>query len=90
MLLGIRRSLEAWSVLGWYGHVMIVGGMVFFYGGGAGLLKGIQAKRIKKFERVNGTKSSNGTETPGTPGTPGQYSMPPVDIALKEIEEKLK
>lgn len=86
MLLGIRRSLQAWSVLGWYGHVMIFGAMAFFYGGGSSVLKGIQIKRIKKAEKLSG-HATNGTSTPGTPG---QFTMPPVDIALQEVELKLK
>ena len=35
MLLATRESLLTWSRLGWYGHIVVMGGLVFFYGGGA-------------------------------------------------------
>jgi lysophospholipid acyltransferase len=35
-------SIRTWGVLGWYGHIVIVGGLVVFYAGGARWLKGLQ------------------------------------------------
>ena len=34
MLLSARNSLTVWSRLGYYGHIIIGGGLVFFYAGG--------------------------------------------------------
>ena len=73
--------------------------MAFFYGGGGAVLRGIQAKRVKAAEKAlqakvtngsNGMNGMNGTSTPSVPGTPGGYVMPPVDLALQEVEEKLR
>ena len=33
ILLSTRESLLTWSRLGWYGHVVVMGGLVFFYAG---------------------------------------------------------
>jgi lysophospholipid acyltransferase len=46
ILLYMSEGIEAWRRLRWYGLWMMFGSMVFFYGGGTTLLKGIQAKRI--------------------------------------------
>ena len=81
MLLGVKRSLVGWANVGWYGHFMIGGTMAFFYAGGTGYLKRIQARRIKKYE---------GKISPPTgPATPNPLVAPPVDIALDEVDKKL-
>ena len=36
MLLSTRESLLTWSRLGWYGHIVVMGGLVFFYPSGGG------------------------------------------------------
>lgn len=87
MLLGVRRSLEAWGVLGWYGHVAVFGALAFFSAGGAGFLKGVQAKRVKKAEGKVAAANGSGASTPGTPG---EYTMAPVDAALKEVDARLR
>ena len=45
ILLSTRESLVTWSRLGWYGHVVVMGGLVFFYGGGIRFLRRLQ--RVK-------------------------------------------
>lgn len=45
MLLTVKDSLTAWSRLGWYGHILIFGSLVFFYGGGTSYLKQLQKER---------------------------------------------
>ncbi|KIY71758.1 endoplasmic reticulum protein [Cylindrobasidium torrendii FP15055 ss-10] len=42
ILLTIDDSLKSWRTLAWYGHGIIVGGLVFFYAGGSKLCKGMQ------------------------------------------------
>lgn len=82
MLLSIRHSVEGWNALGWYGHVMIVGCMAFFYGGGAAWCQGLQKRRAKRVGATtngNGQKAVNGT----APVTPGAGVLPPVDLAAK-------
>jgi len=45
MLLTVRDSLEVWGRLGWYGVWMVGGALVFFYAGGARVLKTAQGMR---------------------------------------------
>ena len=42
ILLSARESLLTWSRLGWYGHIIVIGGLVFFYGGGTKFLRSLQ------------------------------------------------
>ncbi|KAJ2929534.1 hypothetical protein H1R20_g7551, partial [Candolleomyces eurysporus] len=42
IILSAKDSIETWKVLGWYGHVVIMGSLLFFYAGGAAFLKGLQ------------------------------------------------
>ena len=42
ILLSTRESLSTWSRLGWYGHIVVVGGLVFFYGGGSKFFMSLQ------------------------------------------------
>lgn len=92
MLLSIRHSLEGWGALGWYGHVMIVGSMAFFYGGGAAWCQRLQKKRVERLggvgAKINGNghelgqKAVNGSGT--TPVTPGAGILPPLHFAEKK------
>ncbi|KAJ6627426.1 endoplasmic reticulum protein [Mycena sp. CBHHK59/15] len=56
MLLTATSSFTSWTRLGWYGHIIIGGAMVFFYSGGTKLLRGLQKKQAAKQE--------SGTTTP--------------------------
>ncbi|THH12341.1 hypothetical protein EW145_g8 [Phellinidium pouzarii] len=82
MLLGLRESLNGWSAVGWYGHVIIGGAMAFFYLGGTQYLQGVQAKRVKK---LDAPKKDSGLSTPGMPNP----MAAPVDVALDEVDKKL-
>ena len=42
ILLSARDSLLTWSRLGWYGHIVVMGSLVFFYGGGTKFFMGLQ------------------------------------------------
>ncbi|KAG5731995.1 Lysophospholipid acyltransferase [Termitomyces sp. T112] len=42
MLLTAKDSFTAWSRLGWYGHIIVFGGLVFFYAGGTSYFKKLQ------------------------------------------------
>ena len=85
MLLGVQRSLEGWSHVAWYGFVMVGGALVFFNLGGAAFLSGIQKKRVK---RAEGGKAKEVAESK-TPSTPGPMTVPPVDLALDEVDKRL-
>lgn len=61
MLLSLRDSITVWARLGFYGHFIIFGGLIFFYTGGTKFLKRLQAKQGLKLA-ANGNAS--GTSTP--------------------------
>ena len=42
ILLSTRESLLTWSRLGWYGHIVVMGGLMFFYGGGTKFFMSLQ------------------------------------------------
>jgi lysophospholipid acyltransferase len=45
ILLSASASIYTWKLLGWYGHIVVMGGLAFFYLGGTKYLKGLQKKR---------------------------------------------
>ncbi|KIY45977.1 MBOAT-domain-containing protein [Fistulina hepatica ATCC 64428] len=47
MLLTVSASVQVWSALKFYGHVMIFGALLFFYAGGKKLFRGLQMKTGK-------------------------------------------
>ncbi|KAL0581244.1 Lysophospholipid acyltransferase [Marasmius crinis-equi] len=69
MLLSWSSSIEAWTRLGWYGHIIIMGGLVFFYAGGAKVFKGLQKQSAKKM-----TPTASGAATPVGEKT---FQLPP-------------
>lgn len=82
MLLTIRDSLAGWRALNWYGHWMIGGALVFFYGGGTRFLKKRQEARAKKAGlAIQQTLNANATEE-----AKRVQMLPPVDEAVREIE----
>ncbi|KAF7775885.1 hypothetical protein Agabi119p4_4278 [Agaricus bisporus var. burnettii] len=42
MIATFSDSIRVWSVLGWYGHIVVVGGLVFFTLGGLKVFRGVQ------------------------------------------------
>ena len=42
ILLSARDSLLTWSRLGWYGHIVVMGSLVFFFGGGTQFFLNLQ------------------------------------------------
>ncbi|KAF6762379.1 endoplasmic reticulum protein [Ephemerocybe angulata] len=72
---GALDSVATWKLLGWYGHVIVFGGLLFFYLGGAKFLKGLQRqmgivvpsrgpKPATGAPAKNGSAVSSGTATP--------------------------
>ena len=71
ILLSTHESLLTWSRLGWYGHVIVIGGLVFFYGGGTKFFMTLQkAKGIlppsTKVAAATAVTVQNGFATHGT------------------------
>lgn len=42
MIATFSDSIRVWSVLGWYGHIVVVGGLAFFTLGGSKVFRGVQ------------------------------------------------
>lgn len=83
MLLSVKDSLLGWSRLGHYGLVMVIVSFAFFYGPGTGIVRKMQADRMKKAGVP--VKKTNGTTV-----TPGPQVMPPVDIVAEDLAKKLE
>jgi len=72
ILLSTRESLLTWSRLGWYGHVVVMGGLLFFYGGGTKFFmslqraKGILPASTKVAAAAAAATVQNGFATHGT------------------------
>ena len=65
MILSARDSIHAWIVLGWYGHIIVMGGLAFFYFGGTKYLKDLQKKKgILPPSKGSAKVTTNGTATP--------------------------
>lgn len=85
ILLSAKDSILTWQRLGWYGHIVIIGSLVFFYAGGAKFFKGLQkAKGIVQPVRGkpsavgNGDVKVNGTTTgTDTPVSEKNFVLPP-------------
>ena len=79
MLLTWKDSIRGWANLGWYGHIIVFGGMAFFYVGGAKILRGFHPKGVKLGKGSNGTAS--GATTP-TVEKSGLQIPPPLDEVI--------
>ena len=64
MILTVADSLTVWKRLGFYGHIIVFGGLLFFRAGGSGYFKRLQVKhgivgRVKKSNGIaDGTSIS--------------------------------
>ncbi|PFH50329.1 hypothetical protein AMATHDRAFT_61246 [Amanita thiersii Skay4041] len=77
MILNIKDSIRAWTILGWYGHIIVFGALTLFSVGGTKYFRGLQKKRGilqstgtgAKGAKVNGNgngsvSGGSGTSTP--------------------------
>lgn len=78
MLLTVKDSLTAWSRLGWYGHVIIFGSLVFFHAGGTNYFKQLQKER----GIAPAGKAANGQATPVP-----SLAAPPLDKIIPPLEK---
>ena len=86
ILLSASDSLLTWSRLGWYGHIIVMGGLVFFYGGGTKFfmslqkMKGVSPPSTKVAAAAAAVSVQNGISTPISEKT---FTMPPsVDTVI--------
>ncbi|OBZ76121.1 Lysophospholipid acyltransferase [Grifola frondosa] len=86
-IVGTLYSLLGWSNLHWYGHWIIGGALLFFYGGGTRALRRCQTARMKKAglkrDKLQADLPGSGTVTP----MPRAPTLPPFDEAAREIEQ---
>lgn len=93
ILLDFGPSIEAWNRLYWHGHIGLGLLLLFFYGGGAASLKGIQKARVKKAEKIysvdaNGQNVVIANGRTPMPITPGPHVIPPVDLLAQRVEKE--
>ncbi|KAH7105600.1 endoplasmic reticulum protein [Auriculariales sp. MPI-PUGE-AT-0066] len=81
-LLEVGKVIHVWSIVGWYGNIVVALGLAFFYGGGAKVLRRMQAARVKRGE--HGLDST--AEEPKRVGTDPMV-LPPVDLVAREAEK---
>ncbi|KAG6861485.1 hypothetical protein C0995_015912 [Termitomyces sp. Mi166 len=84
MILTATDSFLVWSRLGWYGHIIVFGGLVFFYAGGTSYFKKLQIKAgivpagkkltTDKTEGSNDNATDSGVNTPINEKT---FTLPP-------------
>lgn len=78
-------SITTWRVLNWYGHIVVVGGLVFFYVGGTRWLRGVQKSCgvLPPASAANGKTpaAASGTSTPVS--EKNFMGPPPVDAFVR-------
>ena len=76
ILLSTHETLLTWSRLGWYGHIVVMGGLVFFYGGGTKFFRNLQKAKgiLPPTTKVAATAVDNGVSTPLSEKT---FTLPP-------------
>lgn len=72
MLLTARNSFIVWVRVAFYGHVFVVGALVFFYSGGIKFFKGLQGRQGAREETKIKRDSS-----PTTPTSNKTFMLPP-------------
>ncbi|KZT20666.1 MBOAT-domain-containing protein [Neolentinus lepideus HHB14362 ss-1] len=85
ILLTADKSFYTWRLLGWYGHVMVGGTLVFFYAGGRRVLRKMQEKRVKNLGMPLQMPAVGDVRS-----TDGPLYMPPVEEFAQEFEHKLE
>lgn len=77
MLLSARNSFIAWSRLGYYGHIIIGGALVFFYAGGTRYFSHLQKERGITKAPTNGSASGPVGQDTGKTSTPPSNGYSP-------------
>jgi len=72
-------SITAWRVLNWYGHIVVVGGIAFFYVGGTRWLRGVQKScGVLPVKDAGAGKATNGQASGmSTPVSEKNFMVPP-------------
>jgi len=75
MLLTAKDSFLVWSRLGYYGHIIIGGALIFFYGGGTKYFKRLQ--KARGITADGKAAAANGSASRGTPVSEKTFTLPP-------------
>jgi len=82
IILSAKDSITTWKSLGWYGHVIVMGSLVFFYAGGTKFFRNLQKKK-GVLPPPRGKPAAPGSDTNGTssgvstPLSEKNFVMPP-------------
>jgi lysophospholipid acyltransferase len=67
ILLTVKNLMWSWQRLGWYGHIVIIGSLLFFYAGGTAFFEQVQKEKVigppVRGKPVNGEAKLNGSTT---------------------------
>jgi lysophospholipid acyltransferase len=83
ILLSAKDSILSWNRLGWYGHIVVMGSLVFFYAGGTKFFMGLQKARgivppVRGKPAQNGEAKMNGSKSGvNTPVSEKNFVLPP-------------
>ncbi|KAK7471090.1 Lysophospholipid acyltransferase [Stygiomarasmius scandens] len=77
MLLTWKDSIQGWANLAWYGHAAVFGGLVFFYAGGAKILRQFHPQ-VSKTAALKANGGVSGATTPAVEKS-GFQVPPPLD-----------
>lgn len=79
IILNFGDSIYMWKVLGWYGHIIIMGSLVFFYAGGTKFFRNLQkAKGVLPPPKKSVNGATNGTSSgTATPVSEKVFTIPP-------------
>ena len=90
ILLSASDSLLTWSRLGWYGHVIVMGSLVLFFGGGTKYFMGLQKAKgiLPPGTKAAAVAAQNGISTPMSEKT---FTLPPsVDTVIPPLSWSFK
>ncbi|KAF9563341.1 endoplasmic reticulum protein [Agrocybe pediades] len=82
IILSAKDSVTTWKALGWYGHVIVMGSLVFFYAGGTKFFRNLQ-KKMGVLPPPRGKPAASGADSNGnssgtsTPIGEKNFVMPP-------------
>ncbi|KAG2014127.1 endoplasmic reticulum protein [Coprinopsis cinerea AmutBmut pab1-1] len=86
IILSAKDSFTTWKNLGYYGHILVFGGLLFFYAGGTKLCRSLQKqmgiapppRRGAAAPAANGKANGNGTQSgTETPLNEKNFVLPP-------------
>ncbi|PPR03997.1 hypothetical protein CVT24_010490 [Panaeolus cyanescens] len=75
IILSAKESIHTWKTLAWYGHIVIMGSLVFFYAGGNKYFRNLH-KQLGIVAPVRGKPAANGVANGSANGTASGTATP--------------